>query len=96
MKVLRDPIRLLREIQQMLKKALQWYNGLLKQKVTSEPLKESSKEPPRIKVMEYWQHLCSRYPQLSGAVVYAGLALAFLMILLALTPIDWKQERTAT
>ncbi|KAE8303785.1 hypothetical protein GL50803_0017596 [Giardia duodenalis] len=47
MKVLRDPIRLLREIQQMLKKALQWYNGLLKQKVTSEPLKESSKEPPK-------------------------------------------------
>lgn len=47
MKVLRDPIRLLKEIQQMLKKALQWYNGLLKQKLISEPLREPSKEVPK-------------------------------------------------
>lgn len=47
MKVLRDPIRLLKEIQQMLKKALRWYNGLLKQKFTSDQPKEPSKESPK-------------------------------------------------
>lgn len=47
MKVLRDPIKLLKEIQQMLRKALRWYNGLLKQKFVSDLPKEPSKESPK-------------------------------------------------